>query len=428
MNYNETLEYIHSVNWCFCKPGLERIGELCKALGNPQDSLKFIHVAGTNGKGSFCSMISSVLAESGYNVGTFTSPYVLRFNERMAVNGEDISDDELCSIIERIKPIADKMADKPTEFELITAAAFLYFHEKKCDLVVLECGMGGRLDSTNIIKTPILSVITGIALDHTAVLGETVEEIAAEKAGIIKENIPVLWCGADDGARAVIEKKAAQQSAPLYHIDRSNISVSEFSLLGTVLNFNEYKNVRIKLLGEYQIDNAANVLSAIDILKNIGIEISNEALYSGMESATWRSRFEIINEAPLIIVDGGHNPEGIVSAVSSIKKYFGSKKVNVLTGVMKDKDYRFIAKEISSVAKEVFCITPDNPRALKAEELSRVYKDLGISSKYFEDVQSAFFAAAKESKEHNIPLICLGSLYMYSQIHNANQIYIKNKP
>ena len=190
----------------------------------------------------------------------------------------------------------------------------------------------------------------------------------------------------------------------------------------------DLKYFKIKLLGEYQIDNAANVLSAVKILKDKGIEISNEAVYNGMESATWRSRFEIINEAPLIIADGGHNPEGIVSAVSSIKKYFGSKKVNVLTGVMKDKDYRFIAKEISSVAKEVFCITPDNPRALKAEELSRVYKDLGISSKYFEDVQSAFFAAAKDSKEHSVPLICLGSLYMYNQIHNANQKYIKNKP
>lgn len=428
MNYNETLEYIHSVNWCFCKPGLERIKELCEALGNPQDSLKFIHVAGTNGKGSFCSMLSSVLKSGGYKVGTFTSPYVLRFNERMSVNGEDISDDELCSIIERIKPIADKMTDKPTEFELITAAAFLYFYEKKCDLVVLECGLGGRLDSTNVIKTPLLSVITGIALDHTAVLGETVAEIAYEKAGIIKENAPVLWCGSDDEATAVIEKKAAEQSAPLYCVDRRNIKVSEFSLAGTVFSFNQYKNVRIKLLGEYQIDNAANVLSAIDILKNIGIEISDEALFGGMESAVWHSRFEIISENPLIIADGGHNPEGVVSAVKSIKKYFGSKKVNILTGVMKDKDYRFIAKEISSVANEVFCITPDNPRALDAEELSRVYKDLGISSKYFEDVQSAFFAAAKVSKKQDTPLICLGSLYMYSEIHNANQEYIKNEP
>ena len=428
MNYNETLEYIHSVNWCFCKPGLERIKELCEALGNPQDSLKFIHVAGTNGKGSFCSMISSVLRCGGYNVGTFTSPYVLRFNERMSVNGVDISDDELCSIIERIKPIADKMTDKPTEFELITAAAFLYFYEKRCDLVVLECGLGGRLDSTNIIKTPLLSVITGIALDHTAVLGETVEEIAAEKAGIIKANVPVLWCGSDDGALAVIEKKATNESAPLYCVDRSSVTVSEFSLSGTVFSFSGYKNVKIKLLGEYQIDNAANVLSAIDILKNNGINISNEALLSGMESAAWHSRFEIINQNPLIIADGGHNPEGVVSAVKSIKRYFGSKKVNILTGVMKDKDYRFIAKEISSVAKEVFCITPDNPRALKAEELSGVYEDLEISSKSYEDVQSAFFAAAEVSKKQDTPLICLGSLYMYSEIYNANQEYIKNKP
>ena len=207
MNYTEAIEYIHSVNWIFCNPGLDRVKTLCHALGDPQDKLRFIHVAGTNGKGSFCSMLDSVLREQGYRVGLFTSPYIMEFGERMRVDGKNISDGELCSLVERVKPIADSMDDKPTEFELITALAFLYFAEKKCDYVVLECGLGGRLDATNVIKTPILSVVTGIALDHTAILGDTHEKIAAEKAGIIRAGVPTLWCGSHDGAEQVIKEK-----------------------------------------------------------------------------------------------------------------------------------------------------------------------------------------------------------------------------
>ena len=194
MNYEECLEYIHGVSWVFCKPGLERIGELCERLGNPQNELKFVHVAGTNGKGSFCSMLSSVLAAEGYKVGLYTSPYITVFNERMRINGENISNDELVRLTELVKPIAEQMSDKPTEFELITALAFEYFRSNGCDIVVLEAGMGGRLDSTNIIENSLLSVITGIALDHTAFLGDTVEKIAAEKAGIIKKCRPVARC------------------------------------------------------------------------------------------------------------------------------------------------------------------------------------------------------------------------------------------
>ena len=208
MNITEALEYIHTVNWTFCKPGLERTYELCSQLGNPQNNLKFIHVAGTNGKGSFCSMLSSVLLAQGYKVGLYTSPYIKCFNERMQINGEMISDDELCQITEKIKPVADKMQDKPTEFELVTAIAFEYFSRNKCDYVVLECGLGGRLDSTNVISTSVLSVITGISLDHTAILGNTISEIAREKAGIIKSGVPCLWCGSSSEAYAPIKATA----------------------------------------------------------------------------------------------------------------------------------------------------------------------------------------------------------------------------
>ena len=415
MNYNEAIEYIHSVNWMFCNPGLDRVKTLCHALGDPQDSLKFIHVAGTNGKGSFCSMLDSVLRAQGYRVGLFTSPYILEFGERMRVNGENISQDELCALVEKVKPIADAMEDKPTEFELITALAFLYFADHSCDYVVLECGLGGRLDATNIIKTPILSVITGIALDHTAILGDTEEKIAAEKAGIIKNNVPVLWCGAHTGAEQVIFEKCEAVGATLIKVDRSSLNIKKMTLDGTDFDLGSHKDVHIPLLGSYQPVNATNVLTAIDILREQGIEISEASVKSGLASVIWHARFEVIGKDPLIIADGGHNPEGIDGAVDSIRQYF-SRKVGIVTGVMADKDYRYMAGRIASVAEQVFCLKPDNPRALPAEDYADVFRELGISATPCAAVSDAVSAALKWGREHNAPVICLGSLYMYGEV------------
>lgn len=416
MNYNEAIEYIHSVNWMFCNPGLERVQTLCHALGDPQDKLKFIHVAGTNGKGSFCSMLDSVLRAQGYKVGLFTSPYILEFGERMRIDGKNISDAELCELCEKVKPIADAMEDKPTEFELITALAFLYFANNGCDYVVLECGLGGRLDATNVIKTPVLSVITGIALDHTAILGDTHEKIAGEKAGIIKKGVPVLWCGSHTGAEAVISAQAEKVGADLFKVDRSTLSVKEMTLDGTVFDFGEHKNVKIPLLGSYQPVNASNVLSAVEILRSIGIEISENAVMSGLASVVWHARFEIISRDPLMIADGGHNPEGIDGAVDSIEKYFASNRIGIVTGVMADKDYKYMAKRISSVAKKVFCLTPDNPRALPAEDYAKVFKELGIDAEACASVDDAVARARAWGIENNCATVCLGSLYMYGEV------------
>lgn len=418
MNYNEAIEYIHSVNWMFCNPGLDRVKTLCKALGDPQDSLKFIHVAGTNGKGSFCAMTDSILRAQGYRVGLFTSPYIMEFGERMRVDGKNISDEELCSLVERVKPIADAMEDKPTEFELITALAFLYFAEKRCDYVVLECGLGGRLDATNVVKTSILSVITGIALDHTAILGDTHEKIAAEKAGIIKKGVPTLWCGAHDGAERVIREKAAEVGARFERIDRSTMKIKRMTLDGTDFDFGEHKNMHIPLLGSYQPLNAANVLSAIDLLRGLGVEIGDEAIRAGLADVVWHARFEIINRSPLIIADGGHNPEGIDGAVDSIKQYF-TEKVGIVTGVMADKDYRYMAGRMAEVADKVFCLTPDNPRALSSEEYAKVFEDLSISAVACASVDDAVGKAMEWGREHNMPIICLGSLYMYGEIRGS---------
>ncbi len=419
MNYAEAIEYIHSVNWTFCKPGLERVKELCSALGDPQNSLKYIHVAGTNGKGSFCAMTESILRRAGYKVGLFTSPYIVEFNERMRINGENISNEELCELVDLIKPHADKMADKPTEFELITALAFLYFKRNNCDVVVLECGLGGRLDATNIINDPIISVITGIALDHTSILGNTVGEIAAEKAGIIKSGAPVLWCGSDADADRVISAKAQELGAPLTRVDRSTLEIKEMTLDGTTFDFGGRENLSLSLLGTYQPVNATNVLSAIDILNQHGYKIPSIAVYEGLKSVKWPARFEVISREPLIIADGGHNPEGIDSAVSSIERYFGDEKVAIITGVMADKDYRYMAERIASVAKMVFCLTPDNPRALEAGKYAEVFKELGTEAVAYGSVERAVGSAIAWAKENEASIVSLGSLYMYCEVAAA---------
>ena len=284
MNYAESIEYIHSISWCFCKPGLERIKALCDMLGNPEKDLTFVHVAGTNGKGSFCAMLDTTLRAAGYKTGLFVSPYVRHFNERISYNGSPISDEALAEVTSYVRPFADSMAEKPTEFELISAIGFEYFKRVGCDVVILETGMGGRFDSTNIIEPPLLSVITGISIDHTAFLGDTVEQIAYEKAGIIKKNTPVLFGGADEKAFSVIADVAKDMNAPLYRTDRSKIANVRYSLDGTTFDFGERVDLSLSLLGSYQPLNAANLLSAVDILKHCGLEIGEDAVRRGLAS------------------------------------------------------------------------------------------------------------------------------------------------
>ncbi len=416
MDYKESLEYIHSISWTFCKPGLERIEELCRALGEPQRDLKFIHVAGTNGKGSFCSMLSSILCESGLKVGLFTSPYIRFFNERMCIDGEPIKDSELAEITSYVRPFADSMTDKPTEFELITAVGFEYFKRNGCDIVILEAGMGGRLDSTNIIRNPVLSVITGIALDHTAFLGDTVEKIAAEKAGIIKDCRPVLWGGEDRAAERVIAEIAERNGSAFFWVDYKSLNVKKYDFSGTLFDFEGRENVKIKLLGAYQPRNAAVVLSAIDILNSNGYDIPERAVRDGLQNASWSGRFEIIDRKPLTIFDGAHNPQGIDSAVQSIKMYFGDEKVYILTGVLKDKDYEYIAARLAEIGERAFVLTPSNPRALDAYEYAEVLKRCGIPSQGYDSLAEAYRAAAENAERDGKALVCLGSLYTYSEL------------
>ena len=418
MNYTEALEYIHGISWTFCKPGLDRISELCEKLGNPEKDLKFIHIAGTNGKGSTSSMLSSILMNAGYKVGLYTSPFIYRFNERMRVDGADIPDDTLAEITEYVKPIADSMKDRPTEFELITAIAFEYFKREACDVVVLEAGMGGRLDSTNIIRNPLLSIITGIALDHTAFLGDTVEKIAKEKAGIIKDHAPILFGGEDKAARKVISNVARDEGSDFYECDYTALSIKKADLSGTSFDYRERADLKIKLLGLYQPKNASVVLDAVDILKKRGLIIPDDAVRVGLIDASWRARFEIIKENPTVIFDGAHNPQGINVAVESIKHYFGEQKVIIFTGVLKDKDYRAVAKKISEVSDRAFTITPDNSRALTAKEYASVLTEYGVTATPCDSIEEALRHGVAAAIENGTALCCLGSLYTYMDVIN----------
>ena len=416
MTYDEALKYIHEVNPLFCKPGLERISRLCSALGNPQNGLKFIHVAGTNGKGSTSSILSHILVKAGYRLGLFTSPYIYRFNERIRINNKDIEDEELIELVEKIRPIADGMDDKPTEFELITAMAFEYFKKQACDVIVLEVGLGGRFDSTNIISNPLLSIITGIALDHTAILGDTIEKIAFEKAGIIKDGAPVLFGGEDEDAYGVIKKIAEERGSRVFKVNRGEIKNALPLLTGGKFDYKQYTGVELSLLGTYQFYNGATVLEAVDILRERGIKIDTDAVYSGIKAAKWRARFEVIHSSPAVIFDGAHNPEGITAAVESIESYFIGRRVAIMSGVLRDKDYRAIAKTVGRVADVVYTITPDNPRALSAEEYAKVLQDVGVAAFATNGISDALTKGMAYADEHNCPLCCLGSLYTYSSV------------
>lgn len=410
MTYTEAIEYIHSICWMGSRPGLERISVLCELMGNIQDEMKFIHVAGTNGKGSVCSMLTEICKNEGLRVGTFTSPYVYRFNERMAVNGEPITDDELGDIIEKIKPLAESMEDKPTEFELITAAGFLYFYEKKCDIVILEAGMGGRLDSTNIIKTPLLSIITSIALDHTSYLGDTEEKIAFEKAGIIKEGVPCLYGRMSEGAAEVIRKRAEELGSMASVCDYSRLGEIALKLDGAEFCFVGYDEAfKLSLVGGYQPYNAALAISAAELLG-----FSGTSIYKGVCEAKWRARFEVLCRDPYVIYDGGHNPDGVRAAVDTLASLFEGK-VNILSGVMEDKDYRLITELLAPVAHRVFCVTPDNPRALSSDRYAEAFKSIGVEAEGYESMAEGVMAAYNASRAESRPLIALGSLYMYGE-------------
>lgn len=382
----DPIAYINEPRWQASRLGLDRIRELLERLDRPQDRLRFVHVAGTNGKGSTCAFIANVLQAAGYRIGWFSSPYIEVFEERIRVNGENISLDDLTRVTLQARDQAEAMAaesgDHPTEFELMTAVALLHFAQAGCQAVVLEVGLGGRLDSTNVIEAPDVAVICRIGLDHTAMLGSTVAQVAVEKAGIIKQGSAVVSWPQEPDAAAVVCDAAQAADDTLTCADFSQLEIlpvvrRAFGQLAegeaAVVRPFIYKGKRYEttLLGTYQPQNAAVALEAIAALRERGWEIPDTAVCAGVANTRWPGRFEVLPHVPskpTVVVDGGHNPQGAQVLADSLEDVFASEKVVLLSGVMADKDYVAMLETVLPCASGFVAVAPDNPRALPAEE------------------------------------------------------------
>ena len=418
MNYDEALSYIHSVCWKGSVPGLGRTQELLRRMGNPEKSLKFIHIAGTNGKGSTAAMLASILEAAGYRTGLYTSPFINRFNERMQIDGQPIPDQELADLTEWIRPMADDMADSPTEFELITALAMEFFHRHACDIVVLEVGMGGALDSTNVIDTPEVAIITAMGFDHTKELGSTMAEIASAKAGIIKHGGDVVAYGQNPEAEAVFERVCREQKAHLHYPDYAALSPGEFGLEGQIFSYGTLHHLRIPLAGIYQLNNAAVVLTAVQVLQQRGWRVNEDQIRSGLAATRWPARFEVLQRDPVFIVDGGHNPHGIRATADSLQKIFPDRKFTFLVGVMADKDVEHILGLIVPLASCFFCVRPNNPRAMGAEMLAERIRALGVEAHACPSLEEGVQAALAHAGQEGV-VCALGSLYMAGDVRNC---------
>lgn len=417
----DPIEYLTTARWQTVNLGLSRTRELLARLGNPQDTLRFVHVAGTNGKGSTCAFVASVLEQAGYQVGLFTSPALYCFEDRIRVNGVNITSEELFSVTERVKEAADKMEEHPTEFELLTAVAFCHFAQKNCDIVIAEVGMGGRLDSTNVIARPEVAVITPIAFDHCAFLGNTLPEIAREKAGIIKAQSPCVSAPQAPPVAEVIAEVSQRELAPLRVVDLDELEGSE-----ACFSYRGRHDLSLGLAGAFQLINAASALDAIDVLKQEGWAIPEEAVRSGLARTAWPGRFEVVSEEPLIIFDGGHNVAGMEALVDALEKAYPSHYRIALSGVLEDKAYEEMARLLALSADEVITVTPSNPRALPAKDYAHVLERVQKTSEHecavvaANDIVSGVEEALLHYQEHSkkcptLIFVC-GSLYLLGAV------------
>ncbi len=389
MNYRESLSYLDSLSRFGSRPGLTTIQYLLYLIGNPERSLKIIHIAGTNGKGSTSSMLSQGLKKMGYRVGTYTSPHLFSIRERIKIDGEDIEEEEFARLISFLHPYIEKVANKkgyfhPTFFETLTAAAFYYFAKKDVDIVVIETGMGGRFDATN-VAYPLISVITHIARDHTNFLGYKLEEIAEEKCGIIKGGIPVVSTKQEEGVRKVIEENASYKGSPVYFAE-GKTDIIKVDVSGTVFAYEdllgEKYRVEIPLIGPHQMDNAALSIYTVELLKyHWDYDISLDMFIKGIKEVLWPGRFQIVRKNPYIILDGAHNVDGIKRLVETLDLVFPGRKVILLTGILRDKEYKEMASLLSPYAKRLILTTPESDRALSPHILKGEFEkftDIGI--------------------------------------------------
>lgn len=414
MTVTEAINYIENYDWSSTKLGLDRTKELLNRVGNPQKSLKFVHVAGSNGKGSTCAVLESVLRTAGYKTGMYTSPYIIDFCERIQVNNENIDGEALARITDRVRAEAEAMEDHPSQFELVTVIGMLYFKECNCDIVVLEVGMGGALDSTNAIDAPEVAVITNIGLEHTEYLGNTLEEIAATKGGIIKPGCNVVCYDGAEEVTATIRNICDEKGVPFTLSDFGRIT----PLKGDIFDGQEFLwdgklKINMPLLGEYQLHNACVALHVLEALRERGYDISDDSIVNGFAKTGWPARFEVLSKEPLFILDGGHNPQCAEALASNLRLYLNGRNLACLIGVLADKDYNRMLDEVEPFIDHYYCVTPNSPRALGAKELAAVLSERGKTAKAYESISDAM-AAIKDNAEPAV--IAFGSLYMAGEI------------
>lgn len=421
MDWNEAIALLHGANWKHTKIGLERMRDFMHALGDPQENLHYVHIAGTNGKGSACVMTQSLLTAAGFRTGLYISPHLDQFNERLSIDGQMISDADLRRLAARVRAAAETLGEEPTDFEMITAMAFCWFEEQHCDLVVLEVGMGGRLDATNVISHPEVCAIMHIGLDHTEFLGDTVEKVAAEKAGILKPGADCVLYHQLPGVMDVVQQRFADVNpdvaARLVITDPTAFTARARTIDGQVFDYRARRHLRIQLLGNYQMENAMAVLDIIDCLIRRGWGITENAIRAGLAQATWPGRFEVLSREPLLIVDGAHNPNGVEALVDTIRAYFPDQKINFVMGVMKDKDYHTMLRLIAPYAARFITELPDAHRALRPEQLKseiRAYFDGPVETA--DSVTEAVQRAMELAEGSDAITICFGSLYQVADI------------
>ncbi len=416
MNYREAMEYIEELQQYGSVLGLDSMRNLCARLNNPQDKLRFVHIAGTNGKGSVLAFVSTVLKTAGYRVGRYISPTVLDYRERFQVDGKFITQSGLCKYLEPVKAAAEAMASEglphPTPFEVETAVAFLYFLDKQCDIVVLETGLGGSLDATNVVKTTVAAVFTSISRDHMGVLGDTLEQIAYAKAGIIKDRCYVISANQKPEVMKVLRQAALVRKGRFYIADVSKAKNVRHGMAKQSFSYGKYKELAISLLGQFQIENAVTAVETITALSKEGFPVKEEALRQGLLETVWPGRFSVIGKNPLFIADGAHNEDAARKLAESIRHYFTNKKIIYIMGVLRDKEYGKVIDNTYELAEHIITVTPPvKERALHAcdlaQEILKCHKGVTAADSVQEAVEMAYLLAGREKEA---VIIAFGSL------------------
>lgn len=419
MNMEEVTALVNTNRGNGKKENLDRMASLMQKLGNPQNQLKFIHIAGTNGKGTTASFISSILREAGMQVGLFTSPHLEVVNERIQVDQTFISDQDFIDCTEKVAvyvaEVEAELSEKLYSFEILTAVAFVYFSRQNCDLVVLETGIGGRLDSTNIIETPEVAVVTSIGLDHMNMLGHTLKEIAQEKAGIIKTNGSVVIYDCGNELQPIFEERAREKQAELKVLNQSDIELLSASVKGQEFNYKQYRNLKIKMVGVHQLSNAALAIETALQLKATYEMITNEAIRKGLEKAFWAGRMEVLREEPLVLVDGAHNEQGVALLSQNIRSLFPDQKITFVVGMMKDKAYIDMIENVSDIARQILTVSPDPWRGFDAEEVATILNNRGQSARFVKSVEDIQKYIEKEAEKKEV-IVVFGSLYLVGDL------------